>query len=50
VAKQKYCPVHPLTKLICPRRIGKKGGKATTHKYKKKLSQWGKKGWRPTKR
>jgi hypothetical protein len=28
-------------------RKGKKGGKATTHKYKKRLSQWNKKGGRP---
>ena len=41
--------MQPLTRMICPRCIGKTGGKATTHKDKKRLSQWGKKGGRPKK-
>ena len=49
MAKEMYCPIHPLTRMICPRCIGKKGGKTTIRKYKKKLSQWGKKGRRPKK-
>jgi len=50
VPKETYCPLHPLTRMICPRCIGKKGGKVTIRKHKKKLSQWGKKGGRPKKR
>jgi len=49
VAKETYCPRHPLTRMVCPRCIGEKGGKATTRKYMKKLSQWGRKGGRPKK-
>jgi hypothetical protein len=45
-----YCPRHPLTRMICPRCIGKKGGTTTTRKYRKKLSGWGRKGGRPKKR
>jgi hypothetical protein len=50
VAKEKYCPIHPLTRMICPRCIGKKGGKATILKHRTKLSQWGKRGGRPKKK
>jgi hypothetical protein len=50
VAKETYCQLHPLTRMICPRCVGKKGGQAATSKHKKKLSQWGKKGGRPRKR
>jgi hypothetical protein len=35
--------------MVCPRCIGKKGGKATTRKHRKKLSRWGKSGGRPKK-
>ena len=49
VVKEIYCPLHPLTKMICPRCIGKKGGKTTARKYPKKFSRWGKKGGRPRK-
>jgi len=50
VAKETCCPRHPLTKMVCPRCIGEKGGKATTRKYSKKLSQWGRQGGRPKKK
>ena len=49
VPKETYCAMHPMTRLICPRCIGKKGGKATTRKYRKNLSRWGRKGGRPKK-
>jgi len=49
MAKETCCPRHPLTKMVCPRCIGGKGGKATTRKHKKKLSQWGRQGGRPKK-
>lgn len=45
--KETYCPLHPLTKMICPRCIGQQGGKTTTRKHHKKLSRWGSKGGRP---
>jgi hypothetical protein len=39
-----YCPIHPLTRMICPRCIGARGGKKTNKLHAEKLSKWGKRG------
>jgi transcriptional regulator with GAF, ATPase, and Fis domain len=44
------CPVHPNSKLVCPRCIGAAGGKATVSKHQADLSEWGKKGGRGRKK
>src|SRR5579885_2525381 len=44
------CPVHPSSKLVCPRCIGAAGGKTTVSKHRGDLSSWGKKGGRGRKR
>lgn len=44
-----YCSVHPLTRMICPRCEGSKGGRKTTAAYANSLSKWGKQGGRPKK-
>jgi hypothetical protein len=31
MTKKAYCPQHPLTTLVCPKCIGKKGGTATRY-------------------
>jgi hypothetical protein len=38
------CAKHPETKLICPRCIAKRGGKATAKRHKGEHAAWGKKG------
>jgi len=40
------CPTHPDTKLLCPKCIGAKGGKATVSKWRQALAEWGKEGGR----
>lgn len=46
---ERYCLTHPLTRLVCPRCIAAKGGKATAHKYSHEtLARWGRSGGRPT--
>jgi hypothetical protein len=47
MAKEARCSKHPETRMICPRCIAARGGKATTRKHKAKLSKWGKSGGRP---
>jgi hypothetical protein len=45
-----YCHIHPLTILVCPACIAKRGGIATAKKYgTKQLSEWGRAGGRPAK-
>jgi len=44
------CPVHPSSKLVCPRCIGAAGGKKTVSRHRGDLSTWGKKGGRGRKR
>lgn len=44
------CPVHPNTKLFCPRCVGAVGGRTTVAKHRENLSNWGKKGGRGRKR
>jgi hypothetical protein len=43
-----YCPIHPLTRMICPRCIGARGGKKTNKLHAEKLSKWGKRGAKKT--
>ena len=46
-----YCHIHPLTVMVCPRCIAKKGGQATAKKYgTKQLASWGREGGRPKKK
>jgi hypothetical protein len=46
-----YCHIHPLTVMVCPRCIAKKGGKATAKKYgTQQLAAWGRAGGRPKKK
>jgi hypothetical protein len=50
-APEYYCHIHPLTILVCPRCIAKKGGIATAKRYgTKQLASWGASGGRPTKK
>lgn len=44
------CPLHPHTKLVCPRCIGAAGGRTTVFKHRTNLSHWGKKGGRGRKK
>jgi len=47
--KQPHCPKHPEQVLICPRCLGRKGGKTTAKLHPEKLREWGKLGGRPRK-
>lgn len=40
------CPVHPNTRVICPKCIGAAGGKSTVTKHRDALARWGRKGGR----
>jgi len=40
-----YCSLHPQTQLVCPRCIGKKGGKVTTRKPPQSALSMGQEGW-----
>lgn len=40
-----HCPIHPETRLQCPRCLAQRGGRATAKKYgTAQLSAWGKAG------
>jgi hypothetical protein len=48
---ERYCTIHPLTKLVCPRCIASKGGQRTAKRYgTAQLSRWGSQGGRPKKK
>lgn len=40
------CPLHPDTRLLCPKCIGAIGGRTTVTKYREAMSNWGKQGGR----
>jgi hypothetical protein len=45
-----YCPKHPKTRMVCPKCLGGKGGKATHAKHHEEQAAWGRKGGRPRKK
>jgi len=47
--KQPHCPKHPEQVLICPRCLGRKGGKTTAKLHADQQREWGKLGGRPRK-
>jgi hypothetical protein len=45
------CPVHPKTRMVCPRCIARKGGNTTARRHThEQLSAWGARGGRPKKK
>jgi len=46
LSNTRRCPIHPDTKLLCPRCLGSAGGRSTVKKYREDLSRWGQKGGR----
>jgi len=45
-----HCPKHPKTRMVCPRCIAAKGGKATHAKHREEQAAWGRRGGRPRKK
>ena len=46
LSRTRRCPIHPGTKLLCPRCLGSAGGRSTVEKHREDLSRWGQKGGR----